>query len=587
MLNVESKSNNPTYEIALVLAGAVSAGAYTAGVLDFIFEALDSWEKARPGNEVPQHRVVLRVMSGASAGGISAAISAVELQTRYGQQKNGPAGSSLLYEAWVKDIDIKDLLGTKDLVTYGSIKSLFDSTVVDRIADKIIAPEKPKPHTSLPYVSEHLKLYLTLSNLRGLPYSFPLRGETGFPYGMTYHADYQFTEINANTTASDWMKLRNAAVATAAFPVGLSARLIERDLKTYKDMLSSDGRPISKYMDVDLSSNKPYSFVSVDGGMLNNEPIELARAVWTPEPEQPFPNHAIILIDPFPDQSGLGQQATEKDTDLLRIIGPIIGALRSQSLFKLDELLRAGDKDAYESFLIAPIRYTKEGEMAPHAIASGFFGGFGGFFSDKFREHDYWLGRRNAQRFLQKYFALPADVAKVKFGEAAYRQAYAFTDPNDDNRQYYPVIPLINGGPMATENNLRDFPSYEEGDFETLRAEVHHRVKALLHHTLPLGWISRWPGNMVLITTAILIVFVELWWGHLIGSALGKLPSIIGTFYARLFEIVLFLIGFILLVLRLGLFVLRRRVVKKFVDYIRSQMTEWGLFEQGTSSSEQ
>jgi hypothetical protein len=33
-----------TFEIGLVLAGAVSAGAYTAGVLDFLYEALDYWD---------------------------------------------------------------------------------------------------------------------------------------------------------------------------------------------------------------------------------------------------------------------------------------------------------------------------------------------------------------------------------------------------------------------------------------------------------------------------------------------------------------------------------------------------------------
>ena len=29
------------------MAGAISAGAYTAGVFDFLIEALDEWEKAK------------------------------------------------------------------------------------------------------------------------------------------------------------------------------------------------------------------------------------------------------------------------------------------------------------------------------------------------------------------------------------------------------------------------------------------------------------------------------------------------------------------------------------------------------------
>jgi hypothetical protein len=40
-----------TFELAVVMAGAISAGAYTAGVMDFLFEALDAYEdaKRKPG----------------------------------------------------------------------------------------------------------------------------------------------------------------------------------------------------------------------------------------------------------------------------------------------------------------------------------------------------------------------------------------------------------------------------------------------------------------------------------------------------------------------------------------------------------
>jgi predicted acylesterase/phospholipase RssA len=63
-----------TFDIGLVLAGGGSAGAYIAGVIDFLMEALSEWETARntgheAGLEVPQaHRVRLRVITGASAG---------------------------------------------------------------------------------------------------------------------------------------------------------------------------------------------------------------------------------------------------------------------------------------------------------------------------------------------------------------------------------------------------------------------------------------------------------------------------------------------------------------------------------------
>src|SRR5690242_11367844 len=85
---------NMPFHIALNMAGAVSAGAYTAGVLDFLVEALDEWYDARESEralhgddiqswKVPAHEVMLDVLSGASAGGMCAAISSIALREEY------------------------------------------------------------------------------------------------------------------------------------------------------------------------------------------------------------------------------------------------------------------------------------------------------------------------------------------------------------------------------------------------------------------------------------------------------------------------------------------------------------------------
>jgi len=68
------------FKIGINMAGAISAGAYSAGVLDFLTEALDEWYKAKARGElVPSHDIPIEVISGASAGGMCAAISAVLL----------------------------------------------------------------------------------------------------------------------------------------------------------------------------------------------------------------------------------------------------------------------------------------------------------------------------------------------------------------------------------------------------------------------------------------------------------------------------------------------------------------------------
>ena len=58
-----------TFELGLVLGGTVSAGAYTAGALDFLLEALEGWHA---GN--PPHKVVIKAAAGSSGGAVCAAI---------------------------------------------------------------------------------------------------------------------------------------------------------------------------------------------------------------------------------------------------------------------------------------------------------------------------------------------------------------------------------------------------------------------------------------------------------------------------------------------------------------------------------
>jgi len=59
-----------------VLAGTVSAGAYTAGVLDYLLEALDAWQRAKEDGKsfAPPHEVVVSTIAGASGGGINGAV---------------------------------------------------------------------------------------------------------------------------------------------------------------------------------------------------------------------------------------------------------------------------------------------------------------------------------------------------------------------------------------------------------------------------------------------------------------------------------------------------------------------------------
>src|SRR5499425_1579067 len=149
------------FRIGINMAGAVSAGAYTAGVLDFLVEALDAWyaerEKWKDKDPsiwpIPSHDVSLEVLSGASAGGLCAAISAVALQEEFDHVRSIPpalnaAAVNRLYDCWVQRIDVEPLLGTADLEKDPNVvRSLLDCTRIEEIADLALRPQTTRQKT--------------------------------------------------------------------------------------------------------------------------------------------------------------------------------------------------------------------------------------------------------------------------------------------------------------------------------------------------------------------------------------------------------------------------------------------------------
>ncbi len=114
-------SDDGAFQLGIVMAGAVSGGAYTAGVVDFLIEALDAWQEAKDaGEDVPPHDVRVVVMTGTSAGAMNTALATVELNENFDSVHEVPAPPGVSarnkgYKSWVEEIDIVKLLGTCDL----------------------------------------------------------------------------------------------------------------------------------------------------------------------------------------------------------------------------------------------------------------------------------------------------------------------------------------------------------------------------------------------------------------------------------------------------------------------------------------
>lgn len=467
-----SEPNPPVFEFGIIMAGAISAGAYTAGVMDFLIEALDAWERAKddPAFTGPRHDVRLNVMTGASAGGMTAAISAVALNAEIDPVHDVDAppapARNRLYDAWVRRIDIAALLGDEDIRKTGKLLSALDASELERIAtDALTVPPRETPRG---WVADPLAIFLTVANLRGVPYGFSLFGSSNAPYGMTSHKDHMRFALSsggnqlpgarlldpAQAPGANWPQLAQTALASGAFPIGLRARALGRPHNDYQTRMSRS--PLWPEPD---SNNAPdsYEFLCVDGGLIDNEPLELARhhlARGGRNPREGEQAHrAVVMVDPFPNAAALGADNSAAD-GLLSVAQGMFGALVNQARFKQEELELAESQTNYSRFMISPSRFDAAGQRIEPAMASATLGGFGGFLSEEYRKHDFQLGRRNCQRFLQRYFSLPETNPLFRsWQDTTAREAWyvdaqrgspnAYSENTSDGNPATPMLPML------------------------------------------------------------------------------------------------------------------------------------------------
>jgi hypothetical protein len=553
------------FQIGLTMSGAISAGAYTAGVLDFLVEALDAWEDARNGPDgeaVPNHRVGLKVMSGASAGAITAAIAAIALVDGGGPDgRRKPPGSFVrdgfkyhcylpkLYETWVVKptfiadtksatdfLSVSDLQAANSTHSYattgkvplsgqpkaGSVISLLNTQLLDEIARNALMVEHLiKPPR--PYVASNLHIYLTLSNLRGVPYKVPFR--TG-DYHMISHGDRVHYRVEGagswptssefadhdkqrpiaaadliaptGTPTAQWKDYAICALASSAFPVGLSARQIDTTLGVVGAHDDSDEYGARLFPEADLlksrhifpnwnppaSAGERYWFTVADGGIIDNDPFEYAHfslkdgksmddlAKRIPY-DQMKVDRAVIMISPFPEAKPILPEG-QPGLNIVTLIRSLIPVLIDQARFKPSQLALALDEGHGSRYLIGPRR---EGQR--YAIASGLLNGFGGFVARSFRDFDFQLGRRNCQRFLQTSFAVDRRNPIIEgWGPRVDRERFRAPSDNPGEGATYLLIPLY--GTAAEEVVLpAKWPQIAQGDFDVLQRRICLRFDAV------------------------------------------------------------------------------------------------------------
>ncbi|WP_243348829.1 patatin-like phospholipase family protein [Parabacteroides sp. FAFU027] len=498
-----------TFRIGLSMAGAISAGAYTAGVIDYLLEALENWQKAKELNlpGVPMHNVIIEVINGASAGGMTAVITTAALQKNFPHINMQNYMSDLskenpLYDSWVNLTDnrekdmmsqmlgIEDIENSKDINPDKEVRSLFNSLFIEQIARRTLDHTISDDTIKRPYIAPDYELFTTITNLRGYNYELEFKTSLGNKEDrMTVHKDivhFQYNPFGAyhhngripfhynDSLGLNRNLLIDAAIATGAFPVGLSPRTVNRDAKYIND------NPLLKMnnsKDGIINPDISYKAVCVDGGVINNEPYDLTEKILLRRQNDEAGKEAtnkldelkkqantfdttVLMIDPFPNYDDVPTKEYQERKSLRFAMPELINTMRQQLMVKSDLLAKAYDDDDFTRFMIVPVRYRNE-EKEKYSIACGSFGGFGGFFSKKFRQHDYMLGRRNCQRFLQNYFGVPQEKNNpiIAYGYKNITGELLDLYLSDETKNL-PIIPDIR---IARDNIQLMKPAEEEG----------------------------------------------------------------------------------------------------------------------------
>jgi hypothetical protein len=415
-----------TFELGLVLGGTVSAGAYTAGALDLLVQALDAFHgKIDPP---APHKVILRLASGSSGGAVCAAILGLSLNRQFTHVDNdqaalnaegaGPADNKF-WDVWVNKLSFLPMLDTDDLAEAiqdpadppGSkpppaqhVPALLNGKVIDGVVAQVVAYADQAGNITRPWTVAPFRLATTVCNLRGVPYKVACAPEIGQFSGSAYveHDDYAWFalpnvlgiddgDIGGRRPNEFWLStapqpgisfsyetLGDYARASGAMPVGLPSRPLSRPAEhyLYRPYARVDDAgvvqtawPSPDWLELtDVVAGKPYGFTGVDGGTLNNDPVKIAHEALTgigvQNPRSPDQaNRALLLIDPLADEpTTVNPVGVSAVAAAKALICTFVGGARYLTA-DLD-LFQA--QDVFSRFQLVPTRTGLDGRAIPN-----------------------------------------------------------------------------------------------------------------------------------------------------------------------------------------------------------------------------
>lgn len=325
--------------LAITIAGAVSLGSYEAGVLYEIVRAIGEHNAHPDTTSHPEEAIEIDVLTGASAGGMTAVIATQKLL--YEAQSLFAADNNPFYNAWVVDISLEGLLNFTSGEASKAAYSIFSSDLIENLSRKYItaryASGQGVGRSRHPAASEMIRLGLALSNLNGVAYSYPLRARQGYGNETFGYGRFQdemvgaFTADNSdgNDAGTAWEPWRNAAVSCGAFPFAFRVKELRR-LETEYTRHNRDPWPPPPERD----------FAYTDGGIFQNEPLGLAKNLvdLIDRPQrgtfQDADSRFYLYVAPGAKTSDVNQKFSAAIATFLPTTQALVGAILHQAKFQ-------------------------------------------------------------------------------------------------------------------------------------------------------------------------------------------------------------------------------------------------------------
>jgi hypothetical protein len=208
-----------------------------------------------------------------------------------------------------------------------ALHSLFSSKLVEKIAEESMlgryaAGKWPAPITHMA-AARSISVGMTLTNLNGVDYGYDMQPCGKFIY--TRHED-QITRV-VSVEESDkpevWRELADASVASGSYPLAFRAKEMDRRRGEY----AKGG--------LEPWTDDPSRFTYTDGGVLQNEPLGMAKNL-VDEIDKHWYNDSrfYLFVSPHGRTSSADSSFCEENADYFHMMKRLAKVLLGQSEFQ-------------------------------------------------------------------------------------------------------------------------------------------------------------------------------------------------------------------------------------------------------------